>query len=102
MLERSFAVGATPDYQVKIYEVDLSAATDVNSLGGGLQGATYTPVTKRLVLDLATTGIARVDNLEGMTFGPKLANGNYSLVLVSDDNFGAAQISQFLAFEVLP
>ncbi|PJJ54451.1 esterase-like activity of phytase family protein [Hymenobacter chitinivorans] len=101
VMERSFAVGATPDYQVKIYEVDLAAATDVNTLGG-LQGATYTPVTKRLVLDVASTGVARVDNLEGMTFGPKLANGHYSLILVSDDNFGATQVTQFLAFEVMP
>ncbi|WP_167852017.1 esterase-like activity of phytase family protein [Hymenobacter elongatus] len=100
-LERSFAVGATPDYSVKIYEIDLAAATNVASLGA-LQGATYTPVAKRLVLDVATTGIKRVDNLEGMTLGPKLANGNYSLILVSDDNFGTSQISQFLAFEVLP
>ncbi|MCB2406852.1 esterase-like activity of phytase family protein [Hymenobacter lucidus] len=101
VMERSFAVGATPDYLVRIYEIDLAAATDVSSVAG-LQSATYTPVTKRLVLDLATTGIARVDNLEGMTFGPKLANGHYSLIMVSDDNFGASQISQFLAFEVMP
>jgi hypothetical protein len=100
-MERSFAVGATPDYKVKIYEIDLGSATDVSSLAA-LTGTNYTPVTKRLVLDLATTGINRVDNLEGMTFGPKLANGHYSLVMVSDDNFGATQISQFLAFEVIP
>ncbi|RTQ49621.1 esterase-like activity of phytase family protein [Hymenobacter gummosus] len=100
-MERSFAVGATPDYKVKIYEIDLSAATDVAGLTA-LTGTNYTPVTKRLVLDLATTGISRVDNLEGMTFGPKLANGHYSLVMVSDDNFGATQVSQFLAFEVIP
>ncbi|UOQ72704.1 esterase-like activity of phytase family protein [Hymenobacter cellulosilyticus] len=86
---------------MKIYEVDLSAATDVNSLGG-LQGATYTPVAKRLVLDVASTGVARIDNLEGMTFGPKLANGHFSLILVSDDNFGSTQVTQFLAFEVMP
>jgi len=100
-MERSFAVGATPDYVVKIYEIDLAAATNVSNVNA-LTGATYTPVTKRLVLDVASTGIARIDNLEGMTFGPKLANGNYSLVMVSDDNFGATQISQFLAFEVIP
>lgn len=100
-MERSFAVGATPDYVVKIYEIDLAAATDV-STQTSLVNATYTPVTKRLVLDVATTGIKRVDNLEGMTLGPKLANGHSSLVIVADDNFGATQISQFLAFEVMP
>ncbi|RAK68318.1 esterase-like activity of phytase family protein [Hymenobacter edaphi] len=100
-MERSFAVGATPDYKVRIYEIDLAAATDVAGLTA-LTGTNYTPVTKRLVLDLGTIGLTRVDNLEGMTFGPKLANGNYSLIMVSDNNFGATQISQFLAFEVMP
>jgi hypothetical protein len=36
-----------------------------------------------------------------MTWGPKLANGHDTLVLVSDNNFNAAsQITQVLAFEV--
>lgn len=100
-MERSFAVGATPDYVVKIYEIDLARASDISPLTS-LTNASYTPVTKSLVLDVATTGIQRVDNLEGMTFGPKLPNGHNSLVLVADDNFGATQISQFLAFEVIP
>ncbi|MCC3156763.1 esterase-like activity of phytase family protein [Hymenobacter sp. 15J16-1T3B] len=101
VMERSFAVGATPDYKVVLYEVDLSNATDVSSLTA-LTGTNYTPAVKRQVLDLATIGLARVDNLEGMTFGPKLPNGHYSLVIVSDDNFGSSQVSQFLAFEVNP
>jgi hypothetical protein len=101
VMERSFAVGATPDYSVKIYEVNLAPATDISGLTA-LQGAIYKPVQKRLVLDLASTGIRRVDNLEGMTFGPKLPNGNRSLIMVADDNFSSGQISQFLAFEVIP
>lgn len=101
VMERSFAVGATPDYSVKIYEINLAGATDVSGLNS-LQGANYRAVNKRLILDLASTGIRRVDNLEGMTFGPKLPNGNRSLIMVADDNFSNAQISQFLAFEVIP
>ncbi|MBC6607865.1 esterase-like activity of phytase family protein [Hymenobacter sp. BT188] len=101
VMERSFAVGATPDYSVKIYEVELAGATNISGLNS-LQGANYKPVRKRLLLDVASTGIRRIDNLEGMTFGPKLPNGNRSLILVSDDNFSNAQISQFLAFEVRP
>jgi hypothetical protein len=101
IMERSFAVGAIPDYSVKIYEAELAGATNIAGLNS-LQGANYKPVRKRLLLDVATTGIGRVDNLEGMTFGPKLPNGNRSLILVSDDNFGSGQITQFLAFEVKP
>ncbi len=99
VMERSFAAGATPDFAVKLYEADLSAATDVANLPA-LAGATYTPVAKKLLLDVGTTGISRVDNLEGMAFGPNLPNGNRSLVLVSDDNFTPLQVTQFLAFEI--
>jgi hypothetical protein len=49
---------------------------------------------------VGSTGVSRVDNLEGMTFGPALPNGKRSLVLVSDNNFNPLQLTQFLAFEV--
>jgi hypothetical protein len=99
VMERSFAYGATPDFAVKLYEADLSGATDVSNLPA-LAGATYTPATKKRVLDVGSTGVSRVDNLEGMTFGPALPNGKRSLVLVSDNNFNPLQLTQFLAFEV--
>ncbi|MBD0257307.1 MAG: esterase-like activity of phytase family protein [Cytophagales bacterium] len=99
VMERSFAIGATPDFAVKLYEADLSAATDVSNLPA-LAGAAYVPVAKKLFLDVGATGISRVDNLEGMTFGPSLPNGNRILVLVADDNFNPLQVTQFLAFEV--
>jgi len=99
VMERSFASGAATAFAVKLYEADLSAATDVSALPA-LAGATYAPATKKLVLDVGGTGISRVDNLEGMTFGPVLPNGNRSLVLVSDDNFNPLQVTQFLAFEM--
>ena len=60
---------------------------------------------KTLLYDLGTLGI-RLDNVEGMTFGPTLADGRRSLVLVADDNFSLAingpgsapQNTQFLVF----
>ena len=39
-----------------------------------------------------------LDNVEGITLGPKLSDGRQSVVLVSDDNFSPQQITQFLAF----
>jgi hypothetical protein len=33
-----------------------------------------------------------------VTFGPRLPDGRRSIVLVSDNNFAAAQFSQFLLF----
>lgn len=67
-----------------------------------------TRVTKRLVRDFETlkTQLGGVANLEGITFGPKLANGRDSLLVVADDNFPTAasttDFNQFLVFEVVP
>ncbi|MEG1115228.1 MAG: esterase-like activity of phytase family protein, partial [Janthinobacterium sp.] len=74
--------------------------TDVQAIPA-LAGASYVPARKRLLLDLEKLGLTRVDNIEGMAWGPRLANGSRSLVLVSDDNFNAQQVTQILAFEVL-
>ena len=49
------------------------------------------------MLDLDDLGIP-LDNVEGMTFGPRLPDGRRSVVLVSDDNFAASQFTQFLLF----
>ena len=52
---------------------------------------------KKLLLNLDELGI-RLDNVEGMAFGPRLRHGKQSLVLVSDNNFAPAQFTQFLLF----
>jgi hypothetical protein len=58
------------------------------------------------VLDLATITdklkSKQIDNLEGLTFGPTLANGNRSLLMVADNNFNihGPQLNQVLLFEV--
>jgi hypothetical protein len=57
-------------------------------------------MSKRLVLDLDQAGIGLVDNIEAAAWGPRLPNGNATLMLVSDDNFAPHQVNQFLAFEV--
>ena len=104
VLERAGVQGADNNYKnyVRLYEVDTDGASNINGVAT-LVGASYTPLKKRLVQDMNSLGLAKVDNLEGMAWGPLLANGRRSLVLVSDNNFNAAsQITQFLAFEVLP
>lgn len=86
--------------QARIYDVDTRGATDVQGQNA-LFGAPYRPVRKRLVADLARLA-PRLDNLEGLAFGPPLPNGHRTLVLVADDNFSPREINQFLAFEALP
>ena len=85
---------------VRIFEMDTTGATDIAALPA-LAGAAYVPARKRLLLDLEKSGLQRVDNLEGISWGPRLANGRRSLVMVSDDNFNPQQVTQILAFEVL-
>ncbi|UJS04360.1 phytase [Cylindrospermopsis raciborskii] len=114
-LERSFAVGQ--GNTIKIYEVTLQGATDIttiNSLSGitSDQLAAIQPVQKRLVLNLDTLNLPNsdgnhptgTDNIEGLSFGPRLADGRQSIVLVSDNNFGATQFTQILTLggELLP
>jgi hypothetical protein len=98
-LERSFTAGAPgTGYTIKLYEFDLAGATNVLGIAS-LVGQTYTSASKTLVLDLATLGIP-LDNIEGVTFGKTLENGQRSLILVSDNNFGTTQFTQFIAFGV--
>lgn len=103
-VERSFSTGAAgpgpgnTGNTIRVFEFTLDGATDVSNLDTLAIGG-FDFVDKRLVLDLATLGVD-LDNVEGVTFGPTLANGNRSLVLVSDNNFSATQFTQFLAFEV--
>jgi 3-phytase len=96
-MERSFSVGAPgTGNTIKLYSVDLHGATNVD--GDSIVGVKkLKPVQKTLLLDLRTLGIP-LDNVEGMTLGPRLPDGRRSLVLVSDNNFAASQFTQFLLF----
>ncbi|MEO7761391.1 MAG: esterase-like activity of phytase family protein [Casimicrobiaceae bacterium] len=96
VMERSYAFGV--GNTIKLFEVDLRGATNVAGYES-LAGRVWVLASKRLVIDLATLKI-RLDNLEGMTWGPRLPDGNRSLILMSDDNFNPRQITLFLAFEV--
>ena len=84
-MERSFSVGA-PDTgnTIKLYVTQLNK-----------DGST----SKTLLLNLDALGIP-LDNVEGMTFGPRLRHGQRTLLLVSDNNFAPAQFTQFLLFAI--
>jgi hypothetical protein len=114
-VERSFAVGAaTPGVgpnglptgnTIRLFHVDARNATDVSGMDS-LLAASYTPVAKTLLADLSDfrndDGSAlALDNIEGLTLGP-VVGGKQTLILVSDNNFGAAQFTQFIALEVTP
>jgi hypothetical protein len=92
-MERSFSVGA--GNSIKLYDVSLDGATDVGTVDDLQAVPGLRPVRKRLAFDLATLGLT-LDNLEGMTLGPRLRGGKRALVIASDNNFMPGQVSQFL------
>lgn len=109
VLERAYMAGWSTEAgnSLRLYLADMGQASDTLALTA-LQPGAYRPAGKTLLADFsAFTGagagprLKRLDNTEGMSWGPVLPNGHRSLVFISDDNFSARQISQWLAFEFL-
>lgn len=96
-VERSFSMGRLA-CTVKLFITDLSKADNVMG-HPSLKGKNVVMAEKTLLLNLDDLGI-HVDNIEGITFGPTLPNGNRSLILVADNNFNWFQLNQFLLFEL--
>lgn len=98
VVERSYSTG-TQACTVKVYLCNLTKATDVKNIAS-LKKQSFKVVSKKLILNMDDLGIF-IDNIEGLTFGPKLANGHQSLIFVSDNNFSDKQKTQILLFEVM-
>lgn len=95
VIERAYVAGVD---RIRIYLADDHAATDVLARDS-TDTAHVTPMHKRLLVDLADVkGLPRIDNVEGITLGPRLSDGRRLLLLVSDDNFSTSQVTQFIAF----
>jgi hypothetical protein len=96
VLERSFTTGI--GNFVKLFEVETSNATDIKN-HYALNEKDYTAVDKSLLIDFSDFK-QRIDNVEGMTFGPDFPDGSKSLIFISDDNFNAEQETQLWLFSV--
>ncbi|MEG4963768.1 esterase-like activity of phytase family protein, partial [Microcoleus sp. K4-C2] len=98
VLERFFNP-STLQGDLKLYQISLTGATDIQSNTGltasGVTG--ITPVSKTPIATaayfLSAASPPLVGNFEGMTFGPSQTSGKRSLILVSDNNFGASFFS---------
>ena len=107
IIERSYSSGlGTQGNTVKIFNVDVSKATNTLAIDN-LKNTNYTLVTKELLFDFEQIRSQltdhSVDNIEGITFGPTLSNGNKTLLLISDNNFSKfeKQFNQFILFEIV-
>jgi hypothetical protein len=97
-IERSFTgLGFT----VFLFQVSLDKATDIHNLDsiGKIDSNKIKPAEKKLLLDLRAFDVS-LDNIEGLTLGAKLPNGQQSLILISDNNFNRLQQTQILAFKL--
>ncbi len=100
VMERSFSTGRLA-CSVKIFKADLQLATDVSSVASLADPSPIKFAKKELLLDMDSLD-RYIDNIEGMTFGPRLSNGHQTLIFISDNNFVPLEKTQFLLFEVIP
>ena len=91
--------------RIRVFRISISGATDISAIDSLKEARSVVPVKKTLLLDLGevkglSPQLGTLENFEGMTFGPRLADGRASLVLVSDDNFDRTQRTSFLMFGI--
>jgi len=100
-VERAYVPGQGVTVRLVLTRIE-TGTTDVSPIKS-LPGAAFQPMLRELLLELPLPlqGLL-LDNIEAIAWGPVLANGNRSLILVSDNNFSRRQTSQFLALEVVP
>jgi hypothetical protein len=97
----------------KVFKIDITGATDVSALDLTDDGTTLksgiTLVTKTATpfLDLvpgttlAALGNLPPEKLEGLTIGPKLINGQYVIVVGTDNDFSITQDASNIQFDEL-
>ena len=99
-VERAFAGGIGNTIRLVKTEIkhDTTNILEVPSL----KDAKFKAMEKSLLLEMPIhyQGI-KLDNIEAISWGPVLANGNRTLILVADNNFSDEQSTHFIAFEVL-
>lgn len=109
VIERTYQSGyGNYGNSIRIFEASISEKTSNILEIASLKETHFIPLKKRLLFDFSTIkdqltqGI--IDNIEGIAYGPKLFNGNQSLLLVSDDNFQVygVQLNQFILMEIAP
>lgn len=94
---------------ILLYRVSFDGADDVSKVFSLARerprGVRVVSKTRVLSLDELVprlpASLASLDNFEGLTVGPRLANGDASLLLLSDDNFSKTQVTAFLLLRIV-
>jgi hypothetical protein len=92
-----------------IYKINLTGATDVSgidSLPAGALPVGVTPVSKQLFINLldADLNLAATipEKIEGLAWGPDLADGRHVLYVISDNDLNPSLATQIYAFAIDP
>ena len=105
VVERSYSAGVGNDVQVfgvKLEKADNVAGVDALSYPYGGTAVHKEPLLRISARSELSDIDVEPDNIEAIALGPKLANGNRTLILASDNNFNDSQRNLFLAFEIVP
>lgn len=107
ILERSYSSGlGNQGNTIKLFEANVSDVTNTINMNS-LKDSEFIAAKKRLLINFENLRDRltdkSIDNIEGITFGPKLSNGHQSLILVSDNNFNilGKQFNQFILLELI-
>jgi hypothetical protein len=99
--------GSVPVSTKRIYRIDIAHATDVSRISlaeTNTLPAGVTPVSKAIFLDLLAelkqARSAVPEKIEGLTIGPRLADGSYELLMASDNDFSVTQNDSGTQFDV--
>ena len=86
-------------YRPRLYCASTKGASAVDRLVS-LRGGPVRAMPKRLVFDFTDIVAPVIDNVEGMTWGPALADGYRSLLFVTDNDFSEKRPpTQLIAFD---
>jgi hypothetical protein len=97
-----------------IYKIDISGATDVSNVTGlpatGALPAGVVPVGKSTFINLLdpTYGLnlndpnAIAEKIEGLAWGPDLADGSHMLYVISDNDLNPSLATQIYSFSIDP
>ncbi len=107
VIERSYSSGlGNQSNTIKIFKIAASKASNTLAVNS-LLNSNYRPATKELLFDFESVRNQltdkTIDNIEGISFGPILSNGNKSLLLIADNNFNkiGKQLNQFILMEII-
>lgn len=108
VVERAYSAGrGKRANSVKLFSANFENASNTLNKEQIKKDNNLIPAEKQLVLNFKKIRkqlpSKRIDNIEGLCFGPQLSNGNSTLLFVSDNNFNSfgEQITQFIWMELV-